>query len=45
MINENKENVYVYYTRSKINKKLILNRVENFYENNKKIKDILDKKS
>lgn len=44
MINENNENVYVYYTRSKINKKLILNRVENFYENNKKIKVILDKK-
>ena len=28
----------------KLTKKLILNRVENFYENNKKIKDILDKK-
>lgn len=38
------ENIYIYYSRSKINKKLILNRVENFYENNKKIKKVLDKK-
>ena len=38
------KNIYLYYTRSKINKKLILNRIENFYENNKKIKNILDKK-
>jgi len=44
IINKNNQNIYVYYTRSKINKKLILNRVENFYQNNKKIKSILDKK-
>ena len=44
IINSNNQNIYLYYTRSKINKKLILNRIENFYENNKKIKNILDKK-
>ena len=40
----NNKNIYLYYTRSKINKKLILNRIENFYQNNKEIKKILDKK-
>ena len=44
IIETNNENIYLYYTRSKINKKLILNRIENFYENNKKIKKILDRK-
>ena len=44
IIETNNENYYLYYTRSKINKKLILNRIENFYENNKKIKKILDRK-
>jgi 2-aminoethylphosphonate dioxygenase len=44
IINANNKNIYLYYTRSKINKKLILNRIENFYENNKKIKKILDRK-
>ena len=44
IINQYNKNIYLYYTRSKINKKLILNRIENFYENNKKIKNILDKK-
>jgi 2-aminoethylphosphonate dioxygenase len=44
IIDTNNKKIYLYFTRSKINKKLILNRIENFYENNKKIKQILDKK-
>ncbi len=44
IVRKDNKNIYLYYTRSKINKKLILNRIENFYENNKKIKNILDKK-
>ena len=36
--------LYFIILQSKINKKIKLNRIENFYENNKKIKNILDKK-
>ena len=31
ILSADNKNIYLYYTRSKINKKLILNRIENFF--------------